>query len=99
MQLTRVRANTLLIRIGAEIRRRRQNLGISQAALATRRTFITTSSDELSAGIHNPTVMTLDANRRRAEYVIGRSVAENLTWTIPNHKSPLSLIKIDFRYP
>jgi predicted transcriptional regulator len=61
MQLPRVRANTLLIRIGAEIRRRRQNLGISQAALATKAHVHHNVVGRTERGIHNPTVMTLDA--------------------------------------
>jgi hypothetical protein len=47
--LVEVRANTVLVRTGTEIRRRRQTLGISQVALATKAAFIAMSSGEPSA--------------------------------------------------
>jgi transcriptional regulator with XRE-family HTH domain len=58
---TRLRANTALVRIGAEIRRRRQKLGISQAALATKAGVHYNVVGRLERGKYNPSVMTLDA--------------------------------------
>jgi transcriptional regulator with XRE-family HTH domain len=61
MHSSRRQANTVLIRIGTEIRRRRQKLDISQAALATKAGVHHNVVGRTERGIHNPTVMTLDA--------------------------------------
>jgi len=53
--------NTTLIRIGTEIRRRRQKLGISQGRLATQAGVHVNVVGRTERGIYNPTVMTLDA--------------------------------------
>jgi transcriptional regulator with XRE-family HTH domain len=58
---SRARTNTVLIRLGTEIRRRRQRLGISQAALAGRAGVHSNVVGRTERGIYNPTVMTLDA--------------------------------------
>ena len=61
MPSPRVRAITVLIRIGAELRRRRQMLGISQVALATKAGVHPNVVGRLERGKYNPSVMTLDA--------------------------------------
>lgn len=55
------RTNRILIRIGTEIRRRRQKLRISQGMLATRAGVHLNVVGRIERGIYNPTVMTLDA--------------------------------------
>jgi transcriptional regulator with XRE-family HTH domain len=61
MRSSRVRANTVLVRIGAEVRRRRQSLGISQAALAMKAGVHHNVVGRTERGKYNPSVMTLDA--------------------------------------
>jgi predicted transcriptional regulator len=51
----------LLAGIGAEIRRRRQGLGISQDMLATKAGVHLNVIGRIERGIYNPTIMTLKA--------------------------------------
>jgi transcriptional regulator with XRE-family HTH domain len=61
MHLSRADGNTTLIRIGTEIRRRRQQLGISQSLLANKAGVHINVVGRTERGKYNPTVMTLDA--------------------------------------
>ena len=61
MPLSRADRNTTVIRIGTEIRRRRQQLGISQSLLATKAGVHINVVGRTERGKYNPTVMTLDA--------------------------------------
>ena len=61
MPSLRAHANTVLIRIGTEIRRRRQKLGISQRALATKAGVHFNVVGRTERGKYNPSVLTLDA--------------------------------------
>jgi transcriptional regulator with XRE-family HTH domain len=61
MHLSRANRNTVLIRIGTEIRRCRQKLGISQGLLATKAGVHLNVVGLTERGKYNPTVMTLDA--------------------------------------
>jgi transcriptional regulator with XRE-family HTH domain len=54
-------AKLLLTRIGKEIRRRRQALGISQDVLASKAGVHCNVVGRTERGIYNPSVMTLDA--------------------------------------
>ena len=57
----RAHANTVLIRIGTEIRRRRPKLGISRRALATKAGVHFNVVGRTERGKYNPSVLTLDA--------------------------------------
>jgi transcriptional regulator with XRE-family HTH domain len=61
MHLSRSKANALLTGIGAEIRRRRQKQGISQAVLAAKAGVHHNVVGRTERGKYNPSVMTLDA--------------------------------------
>jgi ribosome-binding protein aMBF1 (putative translation factor) len=61
MHLSRVDKKAVLTAIGTEIRRLRLKLGISQVALATRARVHYNVVGRTERGIHNPTIMTLDA--------------------------------------
>jgi transcriptional regulator with XRE-family HTH domain len=61
MHRSRADGNTALIRIGTEIRRRRQQLGISQSLLANKAGVHINVVGRTERGKYNPTVMTLDA--------------------------------------
>lgn len=61
MNLTSADKKGVLTGIGAEIRRRRQNLGISQGMLATKAGVHCNVVGRTERGMHNPTVLTLDA--------------------------------------
>jgi transcriptional regulator with XRE-family HTH domain len=54
-------AKLLLTRIGKEIRRRRQALGVSQDVLASKAGVHCNVVGRTERGIYNPSVMTLDA--------------------------------------
>jgi transcriptional regulator with XRE-family HTH domain len=56
-----VDSKVFLIRIGTEIRRRRQKVGISQAFLAQTAGVHPNVVGRTERGIHNPTVLTLEA--------------------------------------
>jgi transcriptional regulator with XRE-family HTH domain len=53
--------NTTVIRIGTEIKRRRQQMGISQSLLAAKAGVHLNVVGLTERGTYNPTVMTLDA--------------------------------------
>jgi transcriptional regulator with XRE-family HTH domain len=53
--------NAFLAGIGAEIKRRRQGLGLSQGTLATKAGVHVNVVGRTERGIHNPTIMTLFA--------------------------------------
>jgi transcriptional regulator with XRE-family HTH domain len=53
--------NTVLIRIGTEVRRRRHTLGLSQIELAAKAGVHSNVVGRTERGKYNPTVMTLDA--------------------------------------
>lgn len=57
----RTRTNTVLIRLGTEIRRRRQMIGLSQAALAAKAGVHTNVIGRTERGVFNPSILTLDA--------------------------------------
>jgi XRE family transcriptional regulator, regulator of sulfur utilization len=61
MQSSRVRPNITLVRIGTEVRRCRQALKYSQAALAAKAGVHPNVVGRIERGIYNPTVMTLEA--------------------------------------
>jgi transcriptional regulator with XRE-family HTH domain len=61
MQLSRTVSKGTLTAIGAEIRRRRQSLDISQSALATSAGVHTNVIGRTERGIYNPTILTLHA--------------------------------------
>ena len=61
VHLSRTKANALLTGIGTEIRRRRQKMGISQAALATKAHVHHNVIGRTERGKYNPSLMTLDA--------------------------------------
>jgi transcriptional regulator with XRE-family HTH domain len=61
MRVSRADRNTALTRIGAEIRRRRQKLGISQGALASNAGVHVNVIGRTERGKYNPSVLTLDA--------------------------------------
>jgi transcriptional regulator with XRE-family HTH domain len=61
MPASRGNRNTFLIRLGSEIRRRRQKLGISQGVLATKAGVHVNVVGRTERGKYNPTVLTLDA--------------------------------------
>jgi transcriptional regulator with XRE-family HTH domain len=61
MQSTRVRPNITLVRIGTEIRRRRETLDRTQAALAATAGVHANVVGRIERGSYNPTVMTLEA--------------------------------------
>jgi ribosome-binding protein aMBF1 (putative translation factor) len=52
---------TLLVSVGARIRRQRQELGISQAVLAAKAGVHTNVIGRTERGTYNPTVLTLNA--------------------------------------
>jgi transcriptional regulator with XRE-family HTH domain len=61
MQSSRGRPNITLVRIGTEVRRCRQTLDRSQAALATKAGVHPNVVGRIERGTYNPTVMTLEA--------------------------------------
>ena len=61
MHLSRADKKSVLSGIGTELRRRRQKLGISQSALATKAGIHCNVVGRTERGIYNPSVMTLDA--------------------------------------
>lgn len=61
MHLLRADKHSVLSGIGTEIKRRRQRLGISQAALASNAGVHSNVVGRLERGKYNPSVMTLDA--------------------------------------
>lgn len=52
---------TVLVELGAEVRRRRESLGLSQIALAIRAKLHVNVIGRLERGAHNPTALTLVA--------------------------------------
>jgi transcriptional regulator with XRE-family HTH domain len=58
---SRVVKNTVLIRIGTEIRRRREKAGISQGTLAAKAGVHVNVIGRTERGTYNPTVLKLDA--------------------------------------
>ena len=61
MQSTRVRPNITLVRIGTEIRCRREALDRTQAALAAKAGVHSNVVGRIERGSYNPTVMKLEA--------------------------------------
>jgi transcriptional regulator with XRE-family HTH domain len=57
----RTHSNTTLVRIGSEIRRRRLKLGVSKIALAAKAGVHANVVGRTERGVHNPTILTLDA--------------------------------------
>ena len=61
MHISPTDSKVLLTRIGAEIRRRRQRLALSQIELAQTAGVHPNVVGRTERGAHNPTVLTLDA--------------------------------------
>jgi DNA-binding XRE family transcriptional regulator len=61
MPSPRIHTNTVLIRLGAEIKRRRQKLDISQLALAANAGVHVNVVGRTERGKYNPSILTLDA--------------------------------------
>jgi transcriptional regulator with XRE-family HTH domain len=59
-KLSRTQKTTALTGIGSEIKRRRQKLGISQAALATKAGVHSNVVGRTERGTYNPSVLALD---------------------------------------
>jgi transcriptional regulator with XRE-family HTH domain len=59
MPSSQIDEDTVLPQIGAEIRRRREKLGISQGALATKAGVHLNVVGRIERGIYNPTIMVL----------------------------------------
>lgn len=60
MQLAGVAANPVLIGIGAEVKKRRQALGLTQAKLAKKARVHANVIGRLERGTYNPTVIVLN---------------------------------------
>lgn len=79
--------NVLLGSIGAEVRRRREKLGLSQGALATKAGVHTNVIGRTERGIYNPTVMTLNAiavalNVSLVDLLEGTSAQKKRKWVV-----------------
>ena len=84
----RIDPKTVLKTLGAEVRRRRESLGMSQIALADRAKIHVNVVGRLERGSHNPTVTTLSA----IAAALDASLAEIFTQPQPAKRARLKAV-------